>query len=534
MMEVHKGQLNTAVADSLYNFKVDFNYSFFEKPYKDMYEFAPLASANLPQSGGYMRPEFIVKGGIGYPLAPEVALWYSPELKKGNFLNLEGSFNLYRGDMPLMEISEGFLQENGLKAKDTEYKYGIKGSYTYAWKSGEFDVNAGFGGGYSTFYGNEAAPHHSYMQANVGIGAKSSGAGSYGKKFNYAATASLQHTQDKMTGKLQENLITVQGEMGPTVGRYNKFMIGAAAHVVTYSGTIVYNYGTFGITPQYRYENGNLKVNLGVKLEGKFTNNTNGADKHHNLLFPAINLSFGIAPEKLWLYGNLEGWNSLNTYSSLLEKNTRINPETTPQRLMASSVPLNAEAGFKGRFTDKFTYRLFGGYSIHHGLQQFIYSKENGWFNTIYTNNNELYAGARADVNTERVNGGFSFRYSSYSMGKQPAQEEAGPATQADSDNTTANPVLGLPELQGDIFVQYNWNKKIYISAGCHMQGEYNCSASTKIPGFADLYAGAEYVHSPMVTFWIKGENLLGAATQYQPFYTGRQRGFVAGIIVKL
>ena len=538
MMEVHKGQLNTAVADSLYNFKVGFNYSFFEKPYKDMYEFAPLASANLPQMENYRRPNLVVKGGIGYPLAPEVAIWYSPELKKGNFLKLEGGFNLFRGNVPFMEISDGYVKKSGTKTLNNEYKYGIGGNYTYAWKSGEFNVNAGFGGGYTTYYGAEHSsdntPHHAYIQAKVGLGAKSSGAGIYGKKFNYAVSASLQHTQDKMSGKLQENLVVVKGEMGPTVGRYNKFMIGAEAEAVAYNGTAEYNYGIFGIIPQYRYENGDLKVNLGIKLEGKFTNNENGMDKHHNVLFPAINLSFGIVPQKLWLYGNVDGWNSLNTYSSLLEKNTHINPETTPQNLMAGSVPLNAEAGFKGRLTDKFTYRLYGGYSIHHGLQQFIYNVENGWFNTIYSNNNELYAGAGADVNTERVTGSIAFRYSSFSSGKENVGN-GGTTDTAEAETSKGSfPVLGLPALQGDIFVQYNWNRKIYISAGCRLQGEYNCSAHTKIPGFADLYAGAEYVHSPMVSFWIKGENLLDAATQYHPFYTGREIAFTAGIIVKL
>lgn len=515
MMEVRKGELDAAVADSLYNFKVNFNYSFFEKPYKDMYEFAPLASANLPQTGCYRRPQIIAKAGIGYPLAPEAEVLYSPELKNGNYLNLNGAFNMFSGNVPLMKVSEGFVEDSGEKAKDTEYKYGINGEYVHAWKSGEINLNAGFTGGYSTYLGNNAIQHHNYWQANAGISAKSSGAEKYGKKFNYAATASLQHTQDKMNNKLQENLITVEGEMGPTVGRYNKFMVGASIKAATYSGTADYNYGTFGIVPQYRFENRNMKINVGVKIEGKFTNGTKETGKYHNPIFPIVDLTFGMVPRKLWLYGKVDGWNNINTYSSLLKKNTHINPESTPLNLMASSVPLNIEAGLKGRFTDKFAYTIYGGYSVHKGLQQFIFDQMKGWFDAIYSNHNELYAGASAELNTERMQGGFKMGYSSFS-------------------NTEENHVLGLPQLQGNVYAVYNWNKKIYISARCHMQGKYNASAYTQVHGFADLQAGAEYVHSPMLSFWIKGENLLGTATQYHPFYAGRTRGFVAGIIVKL
>lgn len=538
MMEITKGKLNTGVNDSLYNFKVGFNYSFFEKPYKDMYEFAPVASAKVPQLENTNRPELIARVGMGYPLAPEAEILYSPELGNGNYLNLGGNFNLYKGDLPMLVVNTHTLEDWGKTVENKEYKYGIGAEYTKAWKSGEFNLRGGFGGGYSTYYGktefpttsgdptnttnstetvlkSAESPYHTYNQANAGMGIKSSGAGKYGKKFNYSADLSFKHTTDKKEESLKENLIGFHGEMGPTVGRYNKFMVGIDAQAVMYTGTTEYHYGIFGITPQYRFENGNLKVNAGVKLQGKFTNAQNEADKYHNVIFPAVDFSWGIAPQKFWLYAMATGWNNINAYSSLLERNNYINPDTAPQELMASSVPLNVEGGFKGRCTDKFSYNIYAGYSIHNGLLQFLHDMGEGWFDIIYTKNNEFYAGAQTDINTERFLGGISFKYSSFSQ-----------------------QVIGIPSLQSRVYAQYNWNKRVFITAECNLYGEYNCYEDVnyyvKVPGFADLDAGVEYVFTPAISFWVKGKNLLNENTQYLPYYMGRRRGFVAGIIVKL
>ena len=44
LLEIHKSKLNTNINDSLTNFNLDFNYSIFKNPYRDMYEFNPLPS----------------------------------------------------------------------------------------------------------------------------------------------------------------------------------------------------------------------------------------------------------------------------------------------------------------------------------------------------------------------------------------------------------------------------------------------------------------------------------------------------------
>ncbi len=536
MLEITKGKLGTEVADSIGIFNLNFNYSFFEKPYKDMYEFSAVPSAAIPKEVSASAPSFIARAGLGYPFAPEAAIWYAPQLEGNNWLKLKGWGDWYNGNVPDITINdESITEKSGEKVDGKEYSYGVSGRYTHAWKSAELSMHGLFHGGYNTYYGGDIAPdnpssHHNFSIVEGGVDAKSSGAGKYGKRLNWTVKGLIRHASDKQSAKLQENYGSLAAELGPTFGRYNKFMVGADAEAVQYRGTTAYHMGIFGITPQYRYENGNLKINLGIKLQGKFA--SGGNNGNHSWILPAVDLSLGLVPGKLWLYAKADGRNSLNEYSSLLAVNRYMNPAGPLDGIGESSVPLNVEGGFKGRFTDKFSYKVFAAYTVHKGMMQFLYNCNEGWFHAENrSRHNETAVGGELDVATQNFRGGIGIRYSSFSK------------------DTHSEPVTGIPALQGNMYLRYNWNGRFYAEAECRLQGEYNfrytCAgtpaesgyytAHTAVaPAFADLQATLGYVHSPALTFWLRGDNILNSATQYLPFHMGKGVGILTGIIVKL
>ncbi len=533
MLEITKGKLNTAANDSIAAFKLNFNYSFFEKPYKDMYEFSAVPSASIPKEAPLRTPTFIAKGGIGYPFAPEADIWYFPELAGNHWLNLNGWGNLFVGDAYTATISDGEAEKSSTKVGDKEYSYGIKGKYTHAWRSGELSIYAKFYGGYNKYYGgnhNSSSPigDHNFNIVEGGFGAKSSGAANYGKKLDWHIKGLLRHTSDKQTLKMQENYGSLSAEIGPTFGRYNKFMVGIDAEALQYRGSAAYYMGLFGITPQYRYENGNFKVNLGIKLQGKFASEENH-NKNHTWVMPAVDLSLRLLPEKLWLYGKVGGSNTLNPYSSLLENNRYISADYTPSGLKESSIPLNIEGGFKGRLTDKFSYRLYAAYTIHKGLMQYICNLDEGWFAAEFNQRHSCFSfGGEIGVTTEKVRGGIAIKHSDFTK---------------DLGNT----VTGIPELECDLNIGFKFGDKFYADAACHLQSGYDftymeggetdtgaVAQRASVASFADLGATVGYMHSPAVTFWLRGDNLLNSATQYTPLYIGKGRGIMVGIIVKL
>lgn len=535
MMEVTKGKLGTTIADSLYRFKTNFNYTFFDKPYRDLYEFSPVASANVPKLENGSSPELIAEIGMSLPKSPEANVVYSPLLQGNHFLELNGNFMMDIADVPVYTVSGGKVAQTGEYTENNEMDYGVGANYTYAWKSGEFNAYASYNGGKRRLFQKIAEDtltpakakkpitsySYNFHQLEGGFGVKSSGAEKYGQKVNYAFKGDFRHT---ICNPLKENLFSIAGEVGPTIGKFNRFVVGIGGKYVDYSGNDGYNYGLFTVTPQYRYAKGKLIFNLGVKIEGKFTNNDYDADKFHNIISPAANISFGLLPNKLWVYAKADGWNSINAWSDVFAINNFIT--TNLAGLKASCVPVQGEAGFQGRFTDKFSYRIYAGYAMHKGLQQFVYNLDEKNFSTFYSNNNEFSAGAEFDVTTEPFQGGVSFRYASFTKGKE---------------STFVNgeiDAIGFPQLQGSVYGKYNWKNKFSIGVQCNLQGEEKALCSNgnvvKVDAFADLQATVEYAITQVFTVWLRGDNILDAATQYTPFYQRETRGIVAGIIVKL
>ena len=535
MMEITKGKLGTTIADSLYRFKTNFNYTFFDKPYRDLYEFSPVASANVPKLENSISPELIAEIGMSLPKSPEANVVYSPLLQGNHFLELNGNFIMDIADVPVYTVRGGKVAQTGEYTENNEMDYGVGANYTYAWKSGEFNAYAGYNGGKRKLFQkivedtlalskakNPIASYsYNFNQLEGGFGVKSSGAEKYGQKVNYAFKGDFRHT---ICNPLKENLFSVAGEVGPTIGKFNRFVVGIGGKYVDYSGNDGYNYGMFTVTPQYRYAKGNLIFNLGVNIEGKFTDNDFEADKFHNIISPAANISFGLLPDKLWVYAKADGWNSINAWSNVFATNNFIT--TDLKGLKASSVPVHAEAGFNGRFTDKFSYRIYAEYAMHKGLQQFVYDLEEKNFSTFYSNNNEFAAGAEFDVTTEPFQGGVSFRYASFTKGKESTFV------------TGEIDAIGFPQLQGSVYGKYNWKNRLSIGVQCNLQGEEKALCSNgnvvKVDAFADLQATVEYAITPAFTVWLRGDNILDAATQYTPFYQRETRGIVAGIIVKL
>ena len=62
VMEVDKARIKTAVSDTLLNFKLHFDYPTFYRPYRDLYEFSPVSTAQIKPSG-VVRYPFALGGG---------------------------------------------------------------------------------------------------------------------------------------------------------------------------------------------------------------------------------------------------------------------------------------------------------------------------------------------------------------------------------------------------------------------------------------------------------------------------------------
>ena len=62
--QVQKSRFNTAYSDTLLKLNLDFDYSAFDRPYKDLYEFSPVEGIQLQSKGEVSYPVLMFKGGL--------------------------------------------------------------------------------------------------------------------------------------------------------------------------------------------------------------------------------------------------------------------------------------------------------------------------------------------------------------------------------------------------------------------------------------------------------------------------------------
>ena len=512
IMEIAKGRLNTAIADSLNIYNLDFSYSFFDKPYRDLYEFSPLPSANIYEGNSEEEYTFMAKAGIGIPFSPEAALWLTPIKGKKDHLTLGGDWNMFKTS--LMK----------------EQTYSGKGKYAHLFKWGEGDISAAFIGG-SNFNilekGTEESYEHNFNQLSIKGNMQSRQTKGYHNKCNWGVSGNYLMTRDMSTVRLKENYGILEGYLGQTFENDSQLSADVVIRGVNYGGNANYHYRLFEAAPCYKFEKGKLTVNLGAKLSWQLTNmKKTNVDRYHSFLLPDISATFNLIRNNVWVYGKVTGDNHLNTWSSLLQQNRYMNPAVSPDNIFTGSTPLDAEGGFQGRHTDIFSYRIYARYAIHKGMIQYAYNKEGGWYNAFNSNHNEFDAGADFTARIHNFLMGGEFVYASFSKG----------------ENSTLAPGLeacGKPSLRGSLHAMYNWKGGVSAGLSCKGWGSYYAAVwetaeCEKIKGNADLDINVQYRFAPAFSVYLKGENILGSPSVNHPFHTGRGGCIIGGIIVKL
>lgn len=570
MLNIHKSRLKSNIHDSLSNFNLSFNYSIFDKPYKDLYEFSPLPSAELHNKVSEKLPVFVAKGSLSMPFSPQADIHFQPRLKRGHILQLDASYYGFYGKLNTLFTdpqTHKISKNRNIKVSAPNSALKIGTTYGYNWKKGELYLNLGYRNNANAYYGfntthlttPESDPFysktdnrnfmkdscsHRWQQLGAKFNISSIDAKNHGVKFHYKADIIYTHTSDKLPENstfyntnnagynMKENFIKVSGELGPAFGKYNRFTIGFNSENVIYEGIQEYKYGLYEIIPQYSFEKGRLKLRAGIKISGRYKGKDD-TDIYHNMFFAKGSLSFEIAKNSFWLYANVDGGNRINNYSALLDSNPWISQNSD---LRASSIPFLVQGGFRGDIHNKFSYNIFAKYAIHEGLLQYTANMQPGpssahfydsRLNTIYSNHREFTVGGELKWDTKDFTAGTILEYSSYTKSK---------------NSTLKNNMspLGYAPFKWHTYATYNYRERIWISATSDFRSatptwcaEYP-DADMEFGSVLNIGINIRYAISRNLSAFLTGENLLDKQIQYYPQYLEKGLSFGVGILVKL
>ena len=537
LMEVHKPVLKMEVPDSVMQFDLDFDYSVFESPYKGSYEFNPYLLSMKPGRTVDATRRFYLRAGAGYQLHPQLDLVWSPKLGKGFKMDVYAMHRSFVGNywnIGAVKSASGELMlsgiENGDKAQtwrgyDMLSQAGFDAKHD--WKKGVLN----FGASYYGMAQKDRQWSRSYnaLDAYVGFGNK----GDWEQSFLYDLRMDYRYGADRhdiaRVPNYNEHIFGLDVSMGPVFKENHKVLFDLGLDMTSFmkNGSIAY------AIPHYVFEKGPFMFDAGLRLAlllhrydmGDFSSNG-------QLVYPDIKFHIAVVPDALRLYMNAGGGAKLNTYSSLIASDHHIvNGDLFGPLLDYSVERVSLAGGLEGRISSRFSYNLRAGYVnyANEALQAAAYIPScPNVSGVVYAPYQKWYAGLDWCLDVE----GFRFDGSAV-------------YTDAWGDVFERPSVFSPAALTGNVAVEYNWKRRIFIGSDCEFSTARKViwedfssvpylGIHAYIPGYADLGVYAEYVTSRNLSFWLRGGNLLDMTIQRSPLYAEKGPYFTLGICLNL
>lgn len=574
LLEITKGNLYTNFADSLGRFNLSFNYSIFDKPIKDLYDFNPLPSALLQTEKREEQPLFYLKTGANIPFNPYASLYIQPRLSDKVTLVFHADHNSFHSSLPAVKndaydnLSKGDLKT---PAPSSDNKLGA--TLKYSWNQGETGIRAGFQNSMYSYYGfnqdihdhisnNTIAPFlfniskgfmkdslsHTFNRLSATYFARSLKKSN--NSFHYDTDISFSHINDKANffhtfltpvpetttmsewqtklnnTTLSEKYLNVGLTAGAGFANHNRIMAGVRYEASNSYFSDSLDRSNLELYPRYQFRKGRWDFNIGIKYNMWW----NKGESDFNIYLSGL-AQFQVVQEKLWLYGLIDGRNNFMNYHKLVDINPWIHPNINIKNI---EQPVIARAGIKGLLFNRFSFNVYGLYQ--EWRNQLFFSHHNSYitpenipansFNAYYDNDNRIGAGGEITFESQNFSGGARAEYyvfiaeKGYSLSK-----------------------YNQPPLEIIAYGRYNWRERVIANIDFHYrmrspalfeENLYGFDPGHKYnPSFTLINLELSYIHSKNMTLFVRVNNILNSQIIYFQGYSMPGINGGAGIALK-
>lgn len=554
LLVAHKPILDMAVPDSVYRFDLDFDYSVTDTPYKGAYEFVPYSVDMSLEPKRRDENVLYLKAGAGYQLHPTADLVWSPAFKGPFSLDVYGRTRSFFGNYWTMSSPDYANDEIGLVDNDSSKGtwYGMDWNSS-AGVSGRYDWNNSvflFGLDYTNFYQSQKEDIYGLRArlfnsagVNLSLAAKDPLAAGldYKVALKYKYSDDLLNDQTNGQTGLQSHDLGFGVDIESVLSGGHNLKINSSFDMTDENGVLDVTAAALEFAPRYVIKGSRWILEAGLRLSTVFKTDGKSSMYSHKeqVIYPDLRAEYMIFPEFLKTYATVGGGNKMNTYSSLVAENRRVNPyygRGVWNLLDMTEERLAAELGFEGRVFSYFGYTLKGGYKIYGNapLQTlYIYDSDSGYMPGLgYTSYQMAYASMDFLLDTEsvRVDGNVQFN---------------GVTSVDHTFDSLVGFVFPAP-FKGDIAVMYDYNDRLYAGVDCEFSSAREGRAYRKmgernpreykitVPAYADLGINLEYRFRHDMSFWARGGNLLGMTIQRELLYAEKGPYFTVGICLNL
>lgn len=505
LIEVSKPALGTQVPDSLRTFHTLFEYSIFDKPIGNLYEFSPLPPAQLRPSASDGTRYAYLKAGVGYPWTPRADILLQVPLKSGWYIGMQARHrSLFTNDTRTTTNGIITLEHRG---KNNTFRLYVPGAYL----NNSFAVPDVL---------SSTSPFKNQSYYNIGGGIETFSLSKGPGTWHYYWKSEYSHAKNRIIGQpnglwqpdnlpvIRENTLDIEAVAGYNLSHALRINLGGAALFASDKwspDSTSASRATIHLFPHVILSGARYKVAAGVRIGYLLRPDNNKLG-----IFPWFDTHLVIAKDWLTLFAGVNGYQKLNTFQERIAEN----PWVTANHLYDAYVPWDVKAGFSGTVADRFSYQLYGAY--RYTKNQFYYETQPigvgypGLYMLSYADETRYSAGASLSFHSRPVLAGISGEWHKYSL-------------------NTLQPPWHKPEWEIRGYFRYNWRERIVLSAHAYWRAAcyvpawdspwkitdayqrnlYEGREVVTLPSFFNLGVQAEYVISKKFSVYIFGDNLL-------------------------
>lgn len=524
LTEIRKPIAKPSIPDSLMKFDVSFDYSIFDRPYRDLYEFSPYMPANIGRTTSIKYPFISAIVGYNYPSIPTVELHTQFVSKEKFNLGVYGTHNSYKGDAfnPYADYTRRLFSNSvGVNSK-------------LAWNTGEVNLSVD----YSMSDARESSKVESLndtinnnsdvltLDFNFKSAYKEESSLYYDFDFVYKHAAKHQFSNlgESFAGlacvdsTFKEDAFSVDGKIGTTFD-VHRIYLNIHTKNSWYGGNNDYYLGVVEFAPMYEYQKGRVDARMGVKFGNRY-----GLEESTNI-FPEVDAKVEIVKNALWAHLIVTGGNDIIAMSDVLPVVPWFCPgpvktgasgesnDSFGSSLKFGSRPVDAKLSVETLFFGRFSLNPYVSIVVYKNKMRLFPLLIDGRFPLllpVYTDYHKISEGVDAYWESKDFMVSGMFRHNSYSS---PNDES----------------LYLLPAVEAIASFSYNYRKRIYVRLYADYIGKREYQTGD-IPPFFNLGARLDFVLNKHFSFYLKGDNLLNKDNYRYPYISGVPVNYGGGI----
>ncbi len=475
------------VDDSLQKFDVAFDYSIFERPYTDLYEFTPYQTDSISKVVRRRPPRMMVQAGTQFPFSPEVMFRSQLVTKPRLNVGIDADFRTLMNKMDYLG-EEKALSTDRLGA-------GVGAHLKHAWSTGE--LTAGIGvkmDAYNDEYASNELTHNMTL-GNLFFHLTSANPTEnsvfYTLDFNYAAAAKTLGGLPELDTTYNNSRMSLKGTIGSSFDKHRVYVNMVYQTAISGKGESKVNVGLLEFMPVYEYAQGRFKVRAGARFGNKYI----GTDAS-TTIHPEADFKLELLKNNLWIRAIVSGGNEHNSLvdyiadapwlCSGLEKSEATATDAIGVRNLESKLSL--ESIIAGRFAFS-PYVAFNNYS--HKMQ----------LHTVFSSTGlPLLLPLYSDYKVAQLGFETSWKSKNLTVNANLNHNNA--------YNGTEEPVNMIADWTWGASMEFNVKRRVFVNASYAYESSRRAWEG-EIPDYKDLSVTLTGVINRHISAYVKGGNLL-------------------------